>query len=286
MGRWFWQRLLATAFSVFFWIFNATLLLVALICWVLLGPELVVDFARGQLPWDFMVPFVGFVGAPAIATVVRFRQRQKTSLRLFHLFYGIELPLIILGLVRFLMLRQLVPATGFMLVSLLLGISAYGYLCWLEDRAPSPWQRRFQKISQAFLVIPGVYLLALASFYMLPILGAIALHFQEIVITLPFLLPVSPFILLVLGLLSMPVGTGGLYLYHWSQGWRSQAQPWYRYLGGTAILVAVWLSLFWGLQQQPQVQAFQLLEQPPQTQEEQVALLDQSNLIRRSYNFV
>ena len=107
-----------TLFKLLFWISNATLLVVLYVGFLpSIGMALARDSIGGRVPIDLMMPFVGLVGVPITAVITgRKRQQAKLPLSLFELFYALEAPIFAACAIRLFMLRDLTPASGFLLV--------------------------------------------------------------------------------------------------------------------------------------------------------------------------
>ena len=128
-------------FKLLFWISNITLLLVLCVGYLpSLGTALARDSIAGTVPIDLMLPFIGLVGVP-IATTIAGRKRQpaklKQSLSLFELFYALEAPILIVCTIRLFMLRDLTPATAFLMISGVLGWLGSCYWFWQQRQAES-----------------------------------------------------------------------------------------------------------------------------------------------------
>jgi len=270
-----------TLFNIFFWIFNASLLLVVYVGILpFLGMALISDAALGQVPLNFSVPFFGLVGVPTICTIAGFKSTQKSaSLSLFQLFYGIEAPLLILCLLRFFMLRDLTPASSFLLVSGL--ISTIATTHWLiAGRDPKAKANLWHLMGLTLMLLLSIYLVAIALFFVPPFLQFTVTYLPAVIIYALIMFPIT---LLLIGLGSLPFGM----LWVSGQGWRQNLRAAIARYDNRKIIALVmavaiaWIVGFMVLQQQPQNQAFALLKNPPQSEGDRQALVQKSDVIRK-----
>ncbi|MFM7426863.1 MAG: hypothetical protein ACKO7W_18010, partial [Elainella sp.] len=121
---------LQLCFLLFFWLFNASLLVIAYFGLLpLIGIGLIGDAFTGLVPFNLVLPFVGLVGVPTACTVVglRVKRASQTRLSLVQLFWGIEAPLLLLCTLRFFWLRDLTPGTALLLLTGLFSVVIYGH---------------------------------------------------------------------------------------------------------------------------------------------------------------
>jgi putative PEP-CTERM system integral membrane protein len=270
-----------TLFNIFFWIFNASLLLVIYIGFLpFIGLAILSDTTAGQIPLDFLVPFMGLVGVPTTCTIAGFRPKLKrASLSLFQVFYGIEAPLLLLCLVRFFVLRDLTPASSFLLLTGLVGTIATVH--WLvKGRDPNAQANLWHWIGLSLFLFTSLYGVAIALFFVVPFLQLTLSAGLALVL---LSITVFPLVVLMMGATSFPFG---MLTVAW-QGWKQnllKASIRYGQPKATAFISAIailWLGGFIALQNQPQNQAFALLKTPPQTEGDRQALLQKSEVIRK-----
>ncbi|MBW4516047.1 MAG: TIGR02921 family PEP-CTERM protein [Timaviella obliquedivisa GSE-PSE-MK23-08B] len=272
---------LTILFNIFFWIFNASLLLVIYIGILpFLGMALISDAATGQVPLNFFIPFFGLIGVPTACTIAGFKSNQKlASLSLFQLFYGVEAPLLLCCLLRFFVLRDLTPASSFLLVTGL--VSTIATTHWLvKGRDPKAKASLWHLIGLSLILLLSIYLVAIALFFVPPFLQFIANYLPIVLI---YSLIMFPLTLLLAGLGSLPFGM----LWVSGQGWRQTFRATTVRYGTqkvTALVIGLaiaWIIILMTLQQQPQIQAFALLENPPQSEGDRQALVQKSGVIRK-----
>ena len=269
-----------TLFKLLFWISNATLLVVLCVGFLpSIGMALARDSIGGRVPIDLMMPFVGLVGVPiTVAIAGKQRQQAKLPLSLFELFYALEAPILAACAIRLFMLRDLTPATGFLLVSGLLGF--LGSCSWFWQQRGEALERQQGNLGSLlglslFLVV-SLYVAAIASFFVLPVAVWLIAH----IYVLFFSIIVLPLFACGVALSSLPFGMVFIAQKLWWQNFQQSIERYGKLqvqalIGGVAI---VWLGVFISLQQQPQAEAFALLKQQPL---DRVANLQHSAQIRQ-----
>ena len=251
-------------FKLLFWISNATLLVVLCVGFLpSIGMALARDSIGGRVPIDLMMPFVGLIGVPITAVITgRKRQQAKVPLSLFELFYALEAPIFAACAIRLFMLRDLTPASGFLLVSGLLGFAGSRYWFW-QQRVDAVEQRGNLASLVGLSLFLGVslYSAAIASFFVLPVAVWLIAH----IYVLLFSIIVLQLFTCGVALSSLPFGMVFIAQKLW---WQNLQQSIDRYgkwqvqalLCGLAI---VWLGVFISIQHQPQAEAFALLNKQP-----------------------
>lgn len=277
------------AFAVFFWVFNVTLLLIVYLGYLpYLAPAIITDAIAGQVPFNFLIPFVGLVGVPTTCTVMGALPKQQQSsspkrftrsLSLFQIFYGIEAPFLLLCLFRFFGLRDLNPTTTLILLTGLVGTIAFTHWLITASDPESNHTNWGHFIGHTLLLGIALYLLTLATFYILPFTKFVFMYLPIVVI---YAVIVFPLTILIIGFCSMPWGMSRTYYHAWRQSFNQLASrtSQSKAIALTAIVVVAWAGLFALVQPQPQIDAFKLLETPPKTEKARQELLQKSNLIR------
>jgi putative PEP-CTERM system integral membrane protein len=268
-------------FKLLFWISNLTLLLILCVGFFpSMGMALARDSFAGNVPIDLMMPFIGLVGVP-IATTIAGRKRTKTqqSLSLFELFYALEAPILAVCTIRLFLLRDLTPATAFLIVSGVLGWLGSCLWFWQQRQAESTVEQRgnlFSLVGLSLFLLVSLYVAAIVSFFLLPVgLWFIAHAYVLFVAVIVFPLFVCGFTIC-----SLPFGMIFVAQKLW---WQNLQQSIERYgklqvWGLISGLAIVWLGVFIALQQQPQIAALALLKQPNVDRQ---AYLQKSDLLRR-----
>lgn len=272
------------AFAVFFWVFNGTLLLIVYFGYLpYLAPAIITDAIAGQVPFNFLIPFVGLVGVPTTCTVMgAIPQKRRViarDLSLFQIFYGIEAPFLLLCLFRFFILRDLNPATTLVLLTGLIGTIAFTHWLINASKPESNNTNLWHLVGHTLLLGIAIYLLIVVVFYNLPIAIFLLRYGANLLVFAIIFLPLT---ILIIGFFSMPWGMARTYYQAWQQSFNQLASRYSKIqvIAFSVLVVAVWSGLFVLLQPQPQIEAFKLLKTPPQTEKARQELLQKSNVIR------
>lgn len=252
----------------------------------------------GLIPLDWLVPplilgLVPIAGVALGATVFRRRPRGLLALG-----YGVEAPVLILVLVRFLALREATP-----LVALLLGLLGVGVLTllWqlLDTRlaARAAWLKALHFAGAVVLLGINLYAALWLAFYALPVLvGGLRGAVEAIISVFRYPPPLDPirvipsslFAVLGIALLAftatlffgMPVTAPVLAIRAWR---RAAAMMGRRTLAGLMTLmglIAIVLA-FVVIGRQTQPAAYALLKEPPRTLAAAQALAKEDETIRQ-----
>lgn len=265
-----WQQL----FQVLFWVINLPLLLIGYAGVLFTLESYLTDTLAGTLPVDFLFAFAGFIAVPSFCVVLSLRRRSLSVLRLF---YGVEAPLLLICFVRFFWLRELTFASGLIVVTGIVCAVAYLDELLNEDSRSRPWQW-LQMGACSLLLLVGLYVGVISLFYSIPIvLSSVA--FIGFALLIPHLFP---FAVIFFVLLSAPIGIAGVYFRGWQQKLSEFATEYglKKAILSTTAVILMGISIFIGLQHQPQNQAFALLETPPTDSSSRQALVQQSKQIR------
>ncbi|XWK89542.1 MAG: TIGR02921 family PEP-CTERM protein [Phormidium sp.] len=272
------------AFAVFFWVFNVTLLLIVYFGYLpYLAPAIITDAIAGQVPFNFLIPFVGLVGVPTTCTVMgAIPQKRRVfarSLSLFQIFYGIEAPFLLLCLLRFFGLRDLNPATTLILLTGLIGTIAFTHWLLTASHPESNNTNWGHFLAHTLLLGIAIYLLIVVVFYNLPIAIYLLRYGANLLV---FAVIVLPLTVLIIGFFSMPWGMARTYYHAWRQTFDQLASRYSKTqaIAFSVLVIVAWTGLFALFQPQPQIEAFKLLKTPPQTEKARQELLQKSNVIR------
>ncbi|MFC1849554.1 TIGR02921 family PEP-CTERM protein [candidate division CSSED10-310 bacterium] len=282
-----------------FWFWNALFLLMTI--FILIPAELIPQF-YAVMEDDFPLEFFT-MGCALILTVVVYtitgmlRSFRSEPDKLFVLFYGIEVPLVLLFVLRLFLVREVTAGTGHILLLIFSGIICYVVLFqgkqWAEQSLPSSL-----KLVCAFCIgIIGFGFGLFFLFHAIPI-GAALVHYffsfnwvQDILWIFNrnrFATIFTHGLMALFGICSatlfliFPIAFITLYTMKSGQIFRS---TWFEMRKSVWFLIIVGLVLLniflaYHFDKQPQVTAFQLLENTPQTDQERLALLDQAPVIR------
>lgn len=274
-------------------------------------PNMVNAVKMSQVPAEFLILALLITLVPLAAVVLGATVLQRAPRKLLALGYGVEGPLLLLLLLRFLVVRQATPAVSAMLVMAVLGVLT---LLWhlldrrIDQRGALPALLRL--IGASLMLLAGLYAAAWILFYALPVAATILDTFGSFLRGIGALLselwrnltdptwwrvllrdaaflPFSIFGFLLLGFsatlfVGMPLAIVLIYTRTWLAALRAAAtrlgQP---LAAGIAVtVVAGGLVLVTWLDQQPQADAFALLQAPPTSPAEAQQLLDQQDTLR------
>ena len=256
---------------VLFWVINVPLLMIGYLGVLLSLGTYLTDTVAGTLPVDFLFALTGFVAVPTFCVVLA--QRRQVSL--LRLFYGVEAPLLLLCTIRFFWLRELTFANGLIIVAGIL--CAVAYLDELLNEYRRPWQWLRMAVHSLMLLV-GLYGGAISLFYSIAFL--VFLIREPLPLILIYLFPLVFLAFVWLIFITIPLGTAGFYFRSWQQHLSDASEYGLRKaIFSTAAVIIVGISVFIGLQHQPQNQAFALLNSPVDSSSRQ-ALLQKSDTIR------
>jgi putative PEP-CTERM system integral membrane protein len=285
------KNVLHAIFHGIFWLWNVTFLYIvygAVLPFI--GILLIPGVLAGEIETEFLLALLGMVAVPTICTwigVWKFRQRP---LELMRLFYGIEAPFFLLFIIRLFVLRELTPASNLVLGTAIACFCAFFVeLLWgYQGQQTNPKLRLFswvQVAAHSLMLLVGLYVGVLLLFYAVPsaavlIVGFFSFTWVQYIVFAPVFL-IFFFVTGTL-FLAMPSALAALYVHSGQRILRAFSSQYGRNLTATISLgvITAWIALFMGLQNQPQVQAFELLKNPPKTEAERQELLDKSDQIR------
>ncbi|WP_204104870.1 MULTISPECIES: TIGR02921 family PEP-CTERM protein [Spirulina sp. CCY15215] len=271
-----------------------------------IGISLMQAVAAGEIHWQFLVTFLGFIAVITNCTFLGGWYFFKRPYSLLQFFYGIEAPFFLLCIVRLFALRELNPASSHILTTLLWGIFAFflyligGYL-GKKERISQPRRHIFafyQLISHSLLIIIGVYTALLLLFYAVPIawwllkgffafqwLGELFSALTDptfygyfwvfIILFLVFIFGSTLFIFMPFAFALFYISAGRKVLSEFAEQYGHKIA-----IAGATGTIAVWLTLFFSLQQQPQNQALEWLAEMPTTNSDRTTLIAKSDQIR------
>ncbi len=289
--------------QVLFWSWNTIFL-----AFVMLGflPLILIELFRGMsagwITWQFVMFGSVMVAIPLIAVAIAFFVLRFNASNLLAFGYGVEGPLMIVLLVRFFALREVMPTVALILISAVIGLLA---LLWqiLDGRIDTrgPLSQVIRLTGMTLLVLVGVYISVWLAFYVPPVLMGVINLVRQALINLPevFLrgriptleaLAYIPFMALGFLLMvysgtlfvGMPIVAPLIYARAW---WRSlKAAKQHLGLAPTlALPAAIAIAgafAFVQTNQQPQQQAFALLDKKISNASDIAALKSQEEAIR------
>jgi putative PEP-CTERM system integral membrane protein len=270
-------------FHFLFWVFNMTLILIVYAgVFPFLGIALISDAIAGKVPLNLLIPFIGLLGTPATCAIAGAQQKKaKVRLPLSQLFFALEAPILTICMVRFFMLRDLTPAASFLLISGVLGLAASLYWFWQKRQADTPEEATgnlLSLIGLSLFFFTSLYLAAIASFFVLPTLVGFVISIPYLIVPLFVIFPVFIFIGV---LFTLPFGMVWVARQLWWQNLQQSMSQYgkFKVVTGVTSLAIAWLFGLSTLQQQPQIEAFRLLNQTNPTN--RPALVQKSETIRQ-----
>lgn len=301
------SKLDALSFGLF-WTWN-----VIFIAFMVLGfaprllPDLIFSIRNGLTPWIYLVYGVVLSLVPVLASLLGATLLRRAPRKLFALGYVVEGPMMLLLAVRFFLIRQATLAMVMLLIVAALGMIAFLWnLLQREDQDdPAPWLSLLRLAGLTLMLMVSLYASLWIAFYAVPIIGAFFIWLAEQItnpmgawrglveffrwsvgegliwipfMILGFLLAIYTATLFVLTPIAVPV----LSIRAWWGSIRSLAgRIGWVFPAAMVLLVMVLISAGFVLaNRQPQVEAFALLETPPQSIQEAQALLKQEKVIR------
>lgn len=279
---------------VLFWGWN--LLFLALL-WLGLGPvvlfEQLVAATAGMIPW----PYVGFGGLllaiPVVSLGIGVRYLRHDPGRLLTLFYGVQVPLMLICVLRVFAIEHLGFATG---LALLVGfVGAAGLLRTLlaGPREATPGPQALRLVAQSGYLLAGLWVALLGALLAIPMvlragwallrLDLGVLEFLGEAMQQPLMLIWLCFFIVTWVVFALfPVAMVGLSIRSWQLVYRATEDQLGRSvaLGTTVATVGLLPVLLWLGSPQPQLYAFETL-QSVQTDADRADALAHSGRIRR-----
>lgn len=279
----------ASLFALFFWLFNSTLLLIAYAGLLpFIGPGFITDALQGELPFDFLLFLIGLIGVPTTVTIISLNNTstEKRSIPLVKLFYGVEVPMLVVCMLRFFWLRELTPSSIVILATGCLCVGAYLHqLIYNKPTGKGAW---IQLVCHSLMLAIALYVGLLALFYVLPVSAAILYGIFHTPIEISLLVIFYSIILFPVPVILTAITTGPFGITSvYFQAWRQNLQHFASYYGKnkawgvTISVLLVWLVLLTVVQKQPQTEVFALLQKPNKTVSDRALLLQQSEKIRQ-----
>ncbi|WP_026785919.1 TIGR02921 family PEP-CTERM protein [Planktothrix rubescens] len=294
-------KTLHTLFGLIFWLWNITFLTVVYI-WILpfLAIFLVLATFAGEIELEFTLTILALIAIPTVCVIIANRHFRQRPVELIRLFYGVEAPLFLFCLVRLFILREMTPASRFVLSTILICITAFfielvwGYLGQKEHKI-SRILSGIQLAVHSLMLLVGFYLGIILLYYAVPAAVVMLRQFFSFQwleylwwdLTHNFLLGFAVMTILCAGtatlFLGMPSALVALYV-HSGQRILGKFSAQYGRTRTVQIslgVVTLWTVLLISFLRQPQFLAFQKLENIPQTEPQKQELLAQSESIRR-----
>lgn len=288
-------------FQKTFWLWNILFLsIVYLGLLPFVGIPLIVFTLEGLIPVDFFLTLVLLIAVPTICSIIAAKSLQGYPLQLIRFFYGVEAPLFVLCLIRLFLIRELTPGSALIVYTGVACIFAFGFHLLYGYRGKNPLGDWLQLGIHSLIALIGLYVGLILLFYVSPVflillksffsfkwllfLGEVFIESPPslVLIVVFFLLWVMLFFFSGALFLAMPCSLATFYVDSGYKIWHNFSAKYGRkraiLLSGS--IVTAWLVMFLTFQQQPQVQAFKLLERPPESDQIRQELLASSDVIR------
>ncbi|MGF1676705.1 MAG: TIGR02921 family PEP-CTERM protein [Rivularia sp. (in: cyanobacteria)] len=289
-----------TTFYAIFWLWNITFLAVVYFGILpFLAPSLFSATIRGEIPVEFSLTLITLIAVPTVSSILGAWKFIKQPLQLIRLFYAVEAPLFLLCCLRLFLIREMTPASIYIIAIAGLSIGAFFVdLLWGYNNRRQTGLQWIQMLANSLMLLFGVYAGVLLLFYALPLTAVILQEFIKFhwlsaiwdsftvdffrygLWYIPFLTLL--FIFSAFLLVIMPSVMSAMYIYSGQQTIKKFAARYgkKRAFTGSGGVLAVSIILFFTLQQQPQVKAFSLLNNPANTDSNRQTLLSKSNQIQ------
>ncbi|NER32699.1 MAG: TIGR02921 family PEP-CTERM protein [Oscillatoria sp. SIO1A7] len=282
---------LAAALSIFFWLCNLAL-------WRTVPPKIDISWWSDR---QFLITIICWIAIGTVSTGLGWHLRQQ-PIKLMRLLYGIEAPLFFFFLLSLFLALEINsaslsillnnPASALILGTVLLSILAFSIELFhgsVEKNRALAWG---QLLAHSLVPGVGVYLGLILLFYAIPTAIAIIPAFFSFVWVFGFLytLASQPWwtslgaILFSFSALLFPLMPWLLAQFYIKSGYRvfsafAQQYGRSRTWVGSLAAVTAWMVLYLSLTQ-PQLEAFELLATPPQTESAKQELIAKSERIR------
>ncbi|MEM9927410.1 MAG: TIGR02921 family PEP-CTERM protein [Cyanobacteria bacterium P01_D01_bin.50] len=282
-------------FQAIFWLWNLTFLAVVYFGILpFLAPSLFEGTFRGEIPLEFSLTVVALVAIPTVCSIIGAWKFIRRPLQLIRLFYGVEAPLFLLCWLRLFLIREMTPASIHIIATAGLSIAAFFVdLFWGYHNRRKTGLQWMQLLANSLMLLFGMYAGVLLLFYTLPAAIVFVQEFFKFewlrILADSFTYGVwySPLFFLLFFFsfalfLIMPSVLSGMYLYTGQKVIEEFSEHHGKKRGLAGFLGVLFASviLFVSLQQQPQVQAFSLLNNQPTKSSDRQVLLSKSNEIK------
>lgn len=152
-----------------FWGWNILfILLVSIGNLSVFGPWVFRSTSFGLLPFEFSLMFSALLLLPPLCLGIGLWKFRRDSGSLLKLFYGVEVPLMVMFAFRLIMIRQLTPASTYFLAIFCLGIVSFAATLFI-DAARSKWHSVAKFSLTGLSGFVGLYTALLASLYIIPL---------------------------------------------------------------------------------------------------------------------
>ncbi|MEM7620942.1 MAG: TIGR02921 family PEP-CTERM protein [Pseudomonadota bacterium] len=262
-----------------FWGWNITFLSITLFGIIpLIGMQLSLAVLQGDLPLDLLISLIFLVLVPIISLGIAYKKFKGRPYLQIRLFYGVEAPLFLLGLIRLFIIRELTLASIFLIVSIVASTFIYGYFLLRNVSDENRSSRKDAPLS-ALLLIISLYVGTILAFYAVPLawgLLSFLFQFSWLIEIYKFVTMLEswkmlfsmlwwfPFAVLLFSFsIALFIGSPiAIILFYVSIWWKKVKHIGWKYAAVTTTsVVAIWLTCFILVNKQPQQQVFTWFEE-------------------------
>ncbi|WP_017306465.1 TIGR02921 family PEP-CTERM protein [Spirulina subsalsa] len=300
------KTLLHVSYYSIFWLWNFLFLTVVYLGILpFVGIPLVLAIIAGEIEPELFIALLGILITPLACTLVGLLKFNRRPLELIRLFYGVEAPILTLAILRLFTLRELTSASYLVIASLGVCMVAFGVelLVGYLGKAESKLGRHkvlgiIQVAAHSLMLLMGLYFGAVLFFYAVPVAGELIIGFLSFrwvsglwyelthyffstlwyfaLFSLLFVFSATLFVLVPSSFTALYIHSGQRILRAFSAQYGKK-----RTLSITLGVLTTWFVLFFSFQQQPQVKAFEILEQPVTNNAERQAIIAQSPILKK-----
>lgn len=252
--------------------------------------EIIKEVAYGLMPLDWGVYCLLFFTIPIICSILAIVKFHSPAKQLFRLFYGVEVPLMLICLFRLFILRELTGATAQLVVLLTIAMIFFFIEMFIGIEKKSKVLSWIQMITHSCMLLIGVYFGIILAFYAIPLAANLIIGFfqfewlEHFFITGFWMFLFLIFFLLTSTLfIAFPLSLIRLYTAAFKRKFnqfkveKNPRLAWIMVVSVIAINIALYIFLNTN---QPQQQAFLLLANPSTTIEEKQKIIDKKEDIR------
>ncbi len=124
----------------------------------------------GLTPIDYTIYSLLIFVIPIGSIILGFTKLRKEPKNLLRLFYGVEIPLTLLFVLRLFLFRELTLSTFHIFIILTIGLLSYLSEILIQPEKTKKGLQIFQKIGHSLLLIIGIYFSLVLVFYAIPLL--------------------------------------------------------------------------------------------------------------------
>jgi len=242
----------------------------------------------GYTPLDFSLYSLAIFIIPVGSIVLGLTIFRKNPAQLLRLFYGVEIPLFLLFILRLTVFRELTGATTHLFLLLSIGMLSYFSEIITDKKKRPQWLLIGQKIGHALLLIIGLYIAAILLFYAVPSLWELLSNISILseiklndVFKIGFWIFISLFFFFFTGtvFLFLPIALISLYINAFVRGFKVET-PYGKVITFSSLGINL-LLLFSLNYYQPQTYAFDISDLDFSIKENQMTFIKNQDEIKK-----